>query len=79
MTAKIAFSAFEAIFSNKVAYLMLFDLLRTKICIISTYGEQLPVKTVKIKKIKMAAKTGRDAKVETNSLIIIHLISLMRK
>ena len=44
MAAKMSFFAIEAIFSNKVAYLMRFDLLKTKIYIISRYGEQLPVK-----------------------------------
>ena len=35
MATKIAYFAIEAIFSNKEAYLMRFDLLRTKLCIIS--------------------------------------------
>ena len=53
---------------------MRFDLLRMKIFIIRTFGEQLLVKknTVKIEKFNMAAKTGSDAKVETNSLIVFH-------
>ena len=44
MAAKMSFFANEAIFSCKVAYLIDFDLLKTKICIINTFGEQLPVK-----------------------------------
>ena len=44
MAAKIAFFANEAVFSCKVAYLIDFDLLRTKICVINTFGEQHPVK-----------------------------------
>jgi len=36
-------------------------------------------KTVKIEKFKMAAKTGSDLKVETNSLMKLHLFFLMRK
>ena len=43
MAAIKAFSI-VAIFSNKVAYLMHFDLLRTIICIIGTFGEQHLVK-----------------------------------
>ena len=44
MAAKMSFFANEAIFSCKVAYLIDFDLLKTKICVINTFGEQLPVK-----------------------------------
>ena len=39
-----------------------FDLMRTKISVIKTFGEQLPVKNVD--KFKMAAQTGNDSKVE---------------
>jgi len=70
MAAKISFFANEAIFSCKVAYLIDFDLLYTKICVINTFDEQLPVKKrLKSKKIKMAAKTGSALKAETNSFI----------
>jgi len=70
MAAKMSFFANEAIFSCKVAYLIDFDLLKTKICVIATFGEQLPLKkTVRIEKFKMAAKTGSDANDETNGLI----------
>ena len=44
MAAKIVFFANEAIFSCKAAYLIDFDLLRTKICVINQFGEQFPVK-----------------------------------
>ena len=44
MAAKMSFFANEAIFSYKVAYLIDFELLKTKIYIIKTFGEQLPVK-----------------------------------
>ena len=44
MAAKMLFFANEAIFSCKIAYLIDFDLLKTKICVITTFGEQLPVK-----------------------------------
>ena len=44
MAAKMSFFANEAIFLCKVAYLIDFDLLKTKICVIYTFGEQLPVK-----------------------------------
>ena len=44
MAAKMSFFANESIFSCKVAYLIDFDLLKTKICVINTFGEQLPVK-----------------------------------
>ena len=68
MAAKMSFFANEAIFSCKVAYLIDFDLLKTKICVINTFGKQLPVKkTVKIEKFKMAAITGSATKVKTNS------------
>ena len=78
MAAKIAVFATKGIIFKKVAYLMRFDLLRTKICIISTFEEQLPVKKrLESKKFKMATKTGSDAKVETDSFIIFHLISLI--
>jgi len=51
MAAKMSFFANEAVFSSKVAYLIDFDLLKTKICVINTFGEQLPVKkTVKMEK-----------------------------
>ena len=67
----MSFFANEAIFSCKVAYLIDFDLLKTKICVINTFGEQLPVKKrLKIEKFKMAAKTGNDARVERNRLIL---------
>ena len=66
----MSFFANEAIFSCKLAYLIDFDLLKTEICVINTFGEQLPVKkTVKIEKFKMAAITGSASKVETNSFI----------
>jgi len=44
MAAKMSFFANEAIFSCKVAYLIDFDLLETKICVSNTFGVQLPVK-----------------------------------
>ena len=44
MAAKMSFFAIEAIFAFKVAYLVVFDLLKTKICVIKLFGEQLPVK-----------------------------------
>ena len=44
MAAKMSFSANEAIFLCKVAYLIEFDLLKMKICVINIFGEQLPVK-----------------------------------
>ena len=72
MAAKISILAYEAIFSCKVAYLIGFDLPRTKICIINTFEEQLPIEknTVKFeKKLKMVAPTRRYSKVETSSLI----------
>ena len=40
----MSFFANEAIFSCKVAYLIDFDLLKTKICIISMFKDELPVK-----------------------------------
>ena len=71
MAAKISILAYEAIFSCKVAYLIGFDLPRTKICIINTFEEQLPIvkKKVRIEKLKLVAQTERNAKVETSSLI----------
>ena len=70
MTAKMSFFANEAIFSCKVAYLIDFDLLKTKICVINTFGEQIPVKKrLKIEKFKMAAIVGSASKVKTNSFI----------
>ena len=44
MAAKMSFFSNEAFFSFRVAYLIDFDLLKTKICVINTFGEQLPVK-----------------------------------
>ena len=44
MAEKMSFFANEAIFSCKVASLIDFDLLKTKICVINTFGEQLPFK-----------------------------------
>ena len=44
MAAKIATFANKNILSCKVAYLKGFDLLRAKICVINTFGAQLPVK-----------------------------------
>jgi len=49
-TKKITSFAIEATFLCKVAYLIGFDLLRTKLCIINTFGKQLPFeKRVKLK------------------------------
>ena len=77
MAAKIAPFANEVIFSCKVAYLIGFDLLRTKICVINTFGEQILVKKrLKLEKFKIAAKTGSAEKVERNSLIGLHLTSI---
>ena len=49
-----------------------FDLLNTKICVIATFGKQLLAeKTAKIEKLKMAAKTGSDTRVEMMRLILV--------
>ena len=78
MAPKIAFFfANEAFFLFKVAYLKGFDLLRTKICVIKhIWRASSGKKTIELEKFKMAAKTGSAAKVETNSLIGLHLNSL---
>ena len=53
----MTFLANEAIFSYKVAYLIGFDLMKTKICVINTFGEQLLVKKpLKLKNSKWPPK-----------------------
>lgn len=59
-------------FSCEAANLITFDLLRTKICVTNTFGEQFKKeKSIKIEKFKMAVKAGYDGKFETNSFIMI--------
>ena len=69
----MSFFANEAIFSCKVAYMVGFGLLRTKICVIDTFVEKLlEIKRWKSKKkFKMLAKTESDTKIETIGFIIM--------
>ena len=70
MAAKMSFLAIEAIFSFKVAYLIDFDLLKTKIYVINTFGEQLPVKNwLELKNLKWPPKPEVIEKIEIISLI----------
>jgi len=57
MDAKIVFLAKKAFLSCQVAYLVGFDLLRAKICVINAFEEQHPVKKrLKCKKSKWPPK-----------------------
>ena len=54
---KISLFCKWSFFSYRIAYLIGFDLLRTKICVIATFGEQLPVKKrLKLKNSKWPPK-----------------------
>ena len=79
MATKIAFFAIETIFSNKKPTWWVLASWIRKYASLVRFESQIQSKTVKIKNFKMGAKTGSDAKVETNSLIILHLISLIWK
>jgi len=61
MAAKIAFFADEAIFASEVAYLIGFDLLRTKICVINTFEATSGKKSYQNKKNQNGHQTGSDA------------------